>query len=81
MGLLVSLYLYPSFIVVIVIPVIVIFVGRPDGEVVIPILSICRDDKLAPAAAVAVGDQVEGVFVVVISIGKGGYQLHILGRA
>ena len=80
MGLLVSLYLYTLVIVVIwVTPVII--VGRLDGEVVIPILSICRDDKLAPAAAVAVGDQVEGVFVVVISIGKGGYQLHILGRA
>ena len=80
MGLLVSLYLYPLIIVVSsVTPVII--VGRHYGEVVIPILSICRDDKLAPAAAVAVGDQVEGVFVVVISIGKGGYQLHILGRA
>ena len=80
MGLLVSLYLYTLVIVVIwVTPVII--VGRLDGEVVIPILSICRDDKLAPAAAVAVGDQMEGVFVVVISIGKGGYQLHILGRA
>ncbi len=80
MGLLVSLYLYSLIIVVIwVTPVII--VGRLDGEVVIPILSICRDDKLAPAATVAVGDQVEGVFVVVISIGKGGYQLHILGRA
>ena len=80
MGLLVSLYLYTLVIVVIwVTPVII--VGRLDGEVVIPILSICRDDKLAPAAAVAVGDQMEGVFVVVISIGKGGYQLHILGTA
>ena len=80
MGLLVSLYLYPLVIVVILVTPVII-VGRLDGEVVIPISSIFRNDKLAPAAAVAVGDQVEGVFVVVISIGKGGYQLHILGRA